>query len=209
MKGIWIEFEHIGNHLLVVTVIGEQKQGEASHQQNRVFVTNEEIQEIITQKKYRNETILGEKGITHIPSKREIVWIYYHPFGGKGSSISFTPPASPFYSSFQKKGIAQIIEYKVLQYAIHYFPHVQYVSHHIGSPTTARILQLRKRRIIQIEKGRPYSIKEALEKLRQKIAVDVVTHRKGKNFRLAKAKLLRERRRVGLIPRRKSTHFNR
>ncbi len=148
--GIQITFERHEDRLTANFSIGE---GTPS----KTFVTNQGIQRAIQQSPLIPGRILGFMKLRFFGKKNVGHWMAYYPFN-----------AGPWLA---KIGVAQLLEYRVLEHFQKEFPAVSRIMHVILSES--RLKQLGKR---GTSTQYPYS--EGVQKLRQKIAKDAKKTRK-------------------------------
>lgn len=131
---------------------------------SKYFATNSQIRKAISTAKLPPGFQLGYYAIAENKSMGGGYWVSYEPFLG--------------VKNFNKKGIAQILEYRVLEKIKSDFPKIKRLWHH-SRVTVEREEQLKKRGF----SGRQlylsgYTVEEALLRLRQKIANDTLKARR-------------------------------
>ncbi|MDD5163881.1 MAG: hypothetical protein PHD95_06800 [Candidatus ainarchaeum sp.] len=122
---------------------------------SKEFLTNQTIRKAIRELPYSFGRHLGMMMLRKTPEKKDTAyWAAYYPF----------PDTRDRW--LEKKGIAQLLEYRVLQKFRELHPTVSHVKH--ITPSQLRISQLQRRGL----NPEHYSFEEAIQKLRQKIAKD-------------------------------------
>lgn len=160
MKGIRIEFNsndprEIGAHFYV----SEQRTP------SRFFLSNREIRHIIEKKKIPNNERLGFMVL--VIGDAGAIWQGYYPFS-----------ATRFERAFRGKGIARLLEFRMLQTAFEHNPGLEKVMHFTASRSRKRQLnRLGFKRVHESGGQFEYSPKEMLQHLREKIRIDTVRNR--------------------------------
>jgi predicted GNAT family acetyltransferase len=120
---------------------------------SKEFLTNQTIRKTIRESPYSVGCHLGVMILKKNPKGNKACWVRYNPF-----------PCTDLWLG--KKGIAQLLEYRVLQKFREQHPTVSQVKH--IDPSQLRIGQLQRRGL----NPNCYSFKNAIKKLRKKIAKD-------------------------------------
>jgi predicted GNAT family acetyltransferase len=121
---------------------------------SKTFLTNPEIRKIIEERKIPLSTTFGVMSLKVNPKENYAMWDNYFPFASAG-----------IRDAFGKKGIAQLLEYRVVQAVTENFPNVTKLTHEENAYSKARAAQLLKRRLNPCE----YSPRESLASIRKNI----------------------------------------
>jgi hypothetical protein len=123
-----------------------------------------------------NYLSFGHVSMTINLREHTATWDEYYPFSSI-SSIFLGPfqKAQRKRFAFRQSGIAQLLEYRVLEKVKHEFSFVETIRHRF--PSHLRRIQLKERGLPHEEDIIEYSFSEAMRKLRQKIGSDARTYK--------------------------------